>query len=135
MQVLKYHNQFAGIPLHRLTADFGESNTDKSFFRPEISTFGDQLQRLQGSTLKGVYDFPDGVDTGETIMTLVRNKGLDRAEVDAIYESVKANIDAKKEADKQLLEDVKRAQTSEEVNNAIKAIAEAQAASSSVSAE
>lgn len=77
MQVLKYHNHFSGVPLHRLTADFGASNTDKSFFRPEISSFGDQLQRLQGSTLQGVYDFPDGVDTGETIMTLVRNKGLD----------------------------------------------------------
>lgn len=104
MQILHYHNQFKGSVVHQMTADFGESNTDKTYFRPDVSLARASLASQVGSDKVGVYDFPDGKDTGDTIQTLLRSQGLDKTEVDRIGAMIQSTIDNKKELDKTKLE-------------------------------
>ena len=75
MKILHYNNQFDSVPLHRLLSDFGETATDKSFFRPDVSSARAKLGSLvaNGSSKVGVYDFPDGKDTGESLLPFLRN--------------------------------------------------------------
>lgn len=106
ISVKHFSNSFKGEkpPICR---DFGESNTDKSTYRPDLSI----LRAYQGSKDKKlVYDFPDGKDNGEIVMTYIRDKGLDVSEVDAALERIKSSIDEKVASSKEkdeLLDSVK----------------------------
>lgn len=86
---------------HQMLSDFGESNTDISTWRPDISLVRAQQGRLSGKQL--VYDFPDGKDNGEFVMTYIRNKGLDTTEVDSLISRIKISqqekIDSAKSAE------------------------------------
>ena len=75
IKVKHFSNQFLNKDWTPLLEDFGESNTDTSTYRPDISLARAQAGRLKGKQL--VYDFQDGKDTGDTVMTFIRQKGLD----------------------------------------------------------
>lgn len=89
-KVKHYSNHFDNPDWVPLLKDFGESNTDKSTYRPDIS-----LARAQaGASSKTLlYDFSDGKDTGETVQTYIRQKGLDVTEVDAAMQRLNDNFD------------------------------------------
>lgn len=84
---LKEYKSFYGSPSsHPLTSDFGLSVTDKTSYRPDISSaraFAGSVG-VGTSSRVGVYDFPDGKDTGETLMTFLRSKSLDVTEIDQV---------------------------------------------------
>lgn len=91
--VKHYNNSFKGVkpPICR---DFGESNTDKSTYRPDLSL----ARAYQGSQNKKlIYDFDDGKDTGETVQTYVRSKGLDITEIETAQKRITQIIEDKKE--------------------------------------
>lgn len=90
IKVKHFSNQFVNKGWTPLLEDFGESNTDTSTYRPDISLARAQAGRLSGKKL--IYDFYDGKDNGETVMTFIRQKGLDITEVDAAAARVKSNI-------------------------------------------
>lgn len=103
-----FESTFESNPIHMLVPDFGESNTDKSFFRPDISQTRAFLGSQMGSNRVGLYDFPDGKDTGETAQTVIRSKGLDITEVDALIQKHKAKMEldiAQQKADKEIAQD------------------------------
>lgn len=124
MTVKHYGNQFDGEPVHVLRSEYAESVTDKSFFRPELGDIRSKLGNLAGANVHGVYDFPDGKDTGDTVATTLRNKGLDRTEIDAMYSSMKSNLEDKKKIDKDMLEQMKNDDNRKSVDDAIKKIAD-----------
>lgn len=106
--VKHYESSFDSKPIHSLVSDFGESNTDKSFFRPDISQTRAFLGSQMGSNRVGLYDFPDGKDTGETAQTAIRSKGLDITEVDVMIQKQKAKMEldiAQQKADKEIAKD------------------------------
>lgn len=109
-KVKHYSNSFYSEGLHHeFTSNFGKTNTDKSTFRPDISIVRAQQNALSGKKL--LYDFPDGKDNGNFVMTYIRDKGLDVTEVDSALERIKSNIDEKISDSKQkdeLLESVKQ---------------------------
>lgn len=86
---------------HALTSDYGESCTDKTFYRPTLD--GIRAGSV-GSARTGVYDFPNGVDTGERFQPILRNKGIDIAEVSAILDNITSVITDKKTVDKENLQ-------------------------------
>lgn len=77
-----YSNQFESEPIHHLTEDFGETNTDLSKWRPTLSVARAFLGSDSRSTKKMLYDYADGKDDGQTIKTFLRTKGLDITEID-----------------------------------------------------
>lgn len=94
LKVKHYSNSFhSDFSHHEFTSDFGKSNTDKSTYRPDISIVRAQQNAL--SRKKFLYDFPDGKDNGNFIMTYVRDKGLDITEVDSAIDRIKSSIDEK----------------------------------------
>lgn len=101
IQIKTYKNQFDYIPSHNLLTDFGESNTDKSFYRPDVSSARASLGSISalGSNLKGVYDFDDGIDNGDTFMTFLRSKSIDVTELDAAMQRVIQNAQKARKAD------------------------------------
>ena len=99
IKVKHFSNQFENPDWTPLLEDFGETNTDTSTYRPDISIARAQAGILSGKKL--IYDFDDGKDTGEVAMTFIRQKGLDVTEVDAAASLVKSNIDEKVEDSKQ----------------------------------
>lgn len=91
--VKHYNNSFKGFkpPICR---DFGDSNTDKSTYRPDLSL----ARAYQGAQNKKlIYDFNDGKDTGETVQTYVRSKGLDITEIETAQKRITQIIEDKKE--------------------------------------
>lgn len=107
MKIKHYSSDFGSIPIHHLVVSYGESNTDKSFFRPDISSTRAFLGSMQGSNRVGLYDFPDGKDTGETFQTFIRDKALDITEVDSAINKVKSKLEEdieKQKADKKAKE-------------------------------
>lgn len=96
IKVYHYSNSFAAKELHVMTKDFGPSNTDKSFYVPQVATSRSTLGSGVSQNRVGVYDFPDGKDTGDRIQVLLRQKGLDAAEIDRIGEILKSQVDADK---------------------------------------
>lgn len=98
IKVKHFSNQFVNKGWTPLLEDFGDSNTDTSTYRPDISLARAQSGRLRGKKL--IYDFDDGKDTGESVMTFIRQKGLDITEVDAAIVHMKSNIDEKIEDSK-----------------------------------
>lgn len=103
-----YSSAFVASPIHSLVSDFGKSCTDKSFFRPDISQTRVFLGSMMGSNRVGLYDFPDGKDTGETAQTMIRSKGLDITEVDSMLKAQENKIKldvASQKADLEIKED------------------------------
>lgn len=103
MKVRHYGNSFwtdKEAKHHVLTKDFGESNTDKTFYRPDISS-ARALAGAAGSTGRvGLYDFKDGKDNGDYLMVILRKKGLDPTEISKIGEIVKQQSEQSQEFDK-----------------------------------
>lgn len=96
ISVKHYSNSFKGDkpPICR---DYGESNTDKSTYRPDLSI----VRAYQGAKDKKLlYDFDDGKDTGEVVQTFVRSKGLDITEVETAEKRMTQIIEDKKQAAK-----------------------------------
>lgn len=91
-------NKFSGL-IWEMTTDFGESNVDRSFYRPDIASTRAKLGGVQGSSLTPIFDFSDGKDTGDTIMTILRDKGLDITEIDTIGEIIKDHLAKGKQKD------------------------------------
>lgn len=102
--VRHYSNSFFNKNVHHsLISDFGESNTDKSFFRPDISS-ARALVAGSANDRVGLYDFQDGKDTGDRIQVILRQKGLDPTEIDKIGEILQNRSDQFSDADKSELE-------------------------------
>lgn len=105
ISVKHYSNQFLGSK-NLLVKDFGESNTDKSTYRPDLSL----VRAYQGAKTKTLlYDFSDGKDNGETVQTFVRSKALDITEVETAEKRVLQVIEDKKKKS-ELSEEEKKAQ-------------------------
>lgn len=126
IQLKTYSNEYshAGNDLHKQTEDFGESNTDKSFYRPDISSARASMGSSIGSNRTGLYDFDDGKDTGETIQTILRTKGLDPTEIHALEIRIEQNIQDKKEQDKESVAKKLREMTEKQLQDYIKNISE-----------
>lgn len=93
INVKHYSNSFKGVkpPICR---DYGESNTDKSTYRPDLSL----ARAYQGAQNKKlIYDFDNGKDTGETVQTFVRSKGLDVTEIETAQKRITQIIEDKTE--------------------------------------
>lgn len=102
--VRHYSNSFLNKNIHHdLISDFGSSNTDKSFFRPDISS-ARALVAGSASDRLGLYDFQDGKDTGDRIQVILRQKGLDPTEIDRIGDILQKRSDQFSDADKSELE-------------------------------
>lgn len=96
IKVYHYSNSFKAKILHVMTKDFGKSNTDKSFFVPEVASARSTLGSGTMPKSVGLYDFPDGKDTGDRIQSILRQKGLDVAEIDRIGEILKSQVESDK---------------------------------------
>nr|CAI9751056.1 hypothetical protein YJOPZNRJ_YJOPZNRJ_CDS_0010 [Microvirus sp.] len=80
-----------------LVSEWQESNTDKSKFRPDVL----KLREFLGAGTQNQvpqYDFPDGKDNGSRVASVLRDKGLDITEVDALLNGVRAQIKSEKDA-------------------------------------
>ena len=80
-----------------LVSTWQESNTDKSKFRPDVL----KLREFLGAGTQNQvsqYDFPDGKDNGSRVASVLRDKGLDITEVDALLNGVRAQIKSEKDA-------------------------------------
>lgn len=130
IKVKHFSNQFINKDWTPLLEDFGESNTDTSTYRPDISIARAEAGRLSGKKL--VYDFDDGKDTGESVMTFIRQKGLDVTEVDAAVNRVKSNIDeGVEDSKKKQKESEKAAKVDKMIDTIINQPGEAQDSSTS----
>lgn len=117
ISVKRYSNQFLGSK-NLLVKDFGESNTDKSTYRPDLSL----VRAYQGAKTKTLlYDFSDGKDNGSTVQTFVRSKSLDITEVETAEKRVLQVIEDKKKK-AELSDEEKKAQDEflSNLSNAIK---------------
>lgn len=94
IKVRHYLNPFENPnPLYIPPSDYGESATDKTSYRPDISSaraFAGSVGTGTSSNV-GVFDFPDGKDNGMTIQTFLRNRGLDITEIDSASNWLKDN--------------------------------------------
>lgn len=95
IKVKSYSNSFFNKDLvWNHIDDFGETNTDRSSYRPTESI----SRVLSGSYNKHmVYDFPDGKDTGEVVQTVLRSPGLDVTEVDSMTKRVTTIVENKRD--------------------------------------
>lgn len=94
IKVRHYSNQFENPnPLYIPPSEYGKSATDKTSYRPDISSaraFAGSVGTGTSSNV-GVFDFPDGKDNGMTIQTFLRNRGLDITEIDSASNWLKDN--------------------------------------------
>lgn len=74
---------------------YGESMTDKSHFRPNVSKLNDVIGTVKEID-ESMYHFKNGKDTGDRFYDLI-NPSLDVAERQENYEKLKANADFDKE--------------------------------------
>lgn len=102
IEVKHYNNPFSSKPIHQLCDDYGKTNTDTTTWRPDFSLVHAQANALSGRKL--IYDFPDGKDTGETVQTFVRSKGLDITEIETAEKRITQIIEDKKKDDKEKLD-------------------------------
>lgn len=98
IEIKHYSNTFKADPVWTMTTDFGESNTDLTHWRPEISVARAQAGINSGKRM--VYDFDDGKDTGETVQTYIRAPGLDITEVESAQKRITQIIEDKQVSDK-----------------------------------
>lgn len=119
VEIKHFNNPFSSKPIHHLVDDFGESNTDTSTWRPDISLIHAQSNAMSGRKL--VYDFPDGKDTGEIIQTFIRSKGIDITEIESAERRVTTIIEDKKASDKEKLDKAnQRKQDLKDLSDSIK---------------
>ena len=99
IKVLHYsHNYEKTSPLVPFVSDYGNSNTDTTKWRPDISLARAYQGASSGKTL--LYDFPDGKDSGEVVQTFIRSKGLDITEIESAEKRITQIIEDKKADDK-----------------------------------
>lgn len=99
-EVKHFSNTFTAPLFFDNLKDFGASNTDTSFIRPDISSSRAIIGSYTGNNgLVGKYDFEDGNDTGSVLMAFLRSKSLDVTEIDNAYKMYLKNVDSLKKAD------------------------------------
>lgn len=98
---VRHYKSVYDAPLfHTMTSDFGKSNTDKTSVRPDVSSVRAFLGSVNGtSNMIGLYDFNDGKDTGERLMTFLRSKSIDPAEIDSAMSRIMSRLDQLKQED------------------------------------
>lgn len=100
IEVRHYSNVFKSKSFHTMISDFGESNTDQSGIRPDISSARAVIASYPGNNNKvGVYDFDDGKDNGDRLMTFLRSKSLDPTEIDSAMQYALRNAENLKQSD------------------------------------
>lgn len=99
-EVKHFSNTFTAPLFFENLKDYGESNTDTSFIRPDISSARAIVGSYIGNNnFVGKYDFDNGDDTGSMLMTFLRSKSLDVTEIDNAYKMYLKNVDSLKRAD------------------------------------
>ena len=116
MKILYYSSQFDNKLVKPKNLDYGESLTDKTFFRPEIFSIADTKAN---NAVTGLYDFKDGKDTGERLAMHLRDKSLDITEKTAIVDAYEADINNRSELDKQDLQSLQDKAVSDELKNTL----------------
>lgn len=110
--------------IHCMCCDYGESNTDKSFFRPDASVKRSALGSGSSIPSVGLYDYPDGVDKGDNIMTILRSKSLDPTEIDALQKRLEQDIELKKKLDSEKELEELRSKSADELREYVKNLSE-----------
>lgn len=100
IQVMHYSSVFKSDSNHwKMTEDFGETNTDRSTYKPDVSLVRAFLGSGGTSKKQFLYDYPDGKDDGQTVKTFLRQPGLDITEVETAEKIMTTIIKDKKEFD------------------------------------
>lgn len=132
IKVKRYNNAFKSEPIHQLLEDFGESNTDTSTWKPDVSTIRAFLGNPSSSKKTLLYDFPDGKDTGEFVQTFIRSKGLDITEIESAEKRVVQIIENKKQLDKEKVDNEnQRKQDLKDLSDSIKSVDNSDSSTSS----
>lgn len=98
--VRHYKSVYEAPPFHTMTSDFGKSNTDKTSVRPDVSSVRAFLGSVNGTAdMVGLYDFDNGKDTGDRLMTFLRSKSIDPAEIDSAMSRIMSRLDQLKRED------------------------------------
>ncbi len=116
MKILYYNSQFENDLAKPKNIDYGESLTDKTFFRPELFSVADTKAN---SAITGLYDFKDGKDTGERLSMYLRDKSLDVTEKSAIVSAYEADINNRAALDKQDLQSIQDKAVADELRNTL----------------
>lgn len=99
--------------------DYGESQTDKSNYRPNVPLYS-QIEANKAMPSNLVYDFPDGKDTGLNL-TPLRDKSLDITEVQQIKNALQKSVDKQEKAIKdemnRVLDDQKNSKNDSSVSS------------------
>ena len=100
IQVNHYSSVFKSDEGHwQMTEDFGETNTDRTTYKPDVSLVRAFLGSGGNSKKKFLYDYPDGKDDGQSIRTFLRQPGLDITEVETAEKVMTTIIKDKKAFD------------------------------------
>lgn len=110
--------------IHCMCCDYGESNTDTSFFRPDASVKRSALGSGSSVSSVGLYDYPDGVDKGDNIMTILRSKSLDQTEIDALQKRLEQDIELKKKLDSDKELEELRSKSADELREYVKKLSD-----------
>lgn len=125
IEVKRYNNPFESQPVHQLLEDFGESNTDTSTWKPDISSVRAFLGNPSSSKKTLLYDFPDGKDTGDTVQTFIRSKGLDITEIETAEKRITQIIENKKQSDQEKIKnETQRKQDLKDLSDSIKGVSD-----------
>lgn len=116
MNIFYYNSQFETDLVKEKFFDYGESLTDKTFFRPDIFSIADTKSN---NAVTGLYDFKDGKDTGERLSMYLRDKSLDITEKAAIVDAYEADINNRSELDKQDLQSLQDKAVTDELRNTL----------------
>lgn len=116
MKIQYYSSQFNNEFFKPKNIDYGESLTDKTFFRPELFSAADTKAN---NAVTGLYDFKDGKDTGERLSMYLRDKSLDITEKSAIVSAYEADITNRSELDKQDLQSIQDKAVADELKNTL----------------
>lgn len=108
ISIKHFNTQFSNTDFVPLLSDFGESNTDTTTWRPDISLARAQAGSAGSSSKTMLYDFPDGKDNGETVQTFIRSKALDVTEIDSAQKVVLENLENKIKLDSEQSKSNKR---------------------------
>lgn len=118
IQVNHYSSVFKSDVGHwKMTEDFGESNTDRSTYKPDVSLVRAFLGSGGNTKKHFLYDYPDGKDDGQTIKTFLRQPGLDITEVETAEKVMTSIIKDKKAFDES---NAKSEKAQKEIIDAIK---------------
>lgn len=100
IQVKHYSSVFKSDEAHWImTKDFGDTNTDRSTYKPDVSLVRAFLGSGGNSKKQFLYDYPDGKDDGQTVKTFLRQPGLDITEVESAEKVITTIIKDKKASD------------------------------------